>query len=439
MVEEGRREELRLMLNRARPGTLADLIEGLDAGLKLEAFSYLDPELASEVVFELNNSAREFILEEIDEDRIVALLDKMYTDDAADLVNELDEGTRADVLKLLHTHDARYAQQLRSLMRFDADTAGGVMQFELVRVKRGTTAEMAIQACRAMREELDRIYDIYVVDEHERLQGHLRVDQLLFAEAKTTVDALMNEAPLTVNANVHQSELIEIVRREDVPVIAVVDDAGHLLGRITSDDLFDIIDAERGADMLLMVGAGEDERAFDSPIRAVRGRMPWLFAYLCTALLTASVVQLFQGTIEQLAVLAAFMPIVGGMGGNAGTQTLAVAIRGLAVGEIRAGQAFRLIRKEMGVGVLMGLGLGAVIGVIVGVMQGNAWLGVVLGCALIVNSVIAGLAGTIVPILLTKFRIDPALASGVVVTTLTDMCGFVAFLGLATLLLPFLL
>jgi len=229
-----------------------------------------------------------------------------------------------------------------------------------------------------------------------------------------------------------------LVRHYNLVSVPVVDKQGKLVGRITIDDIVDVMEEEASEDILRMGGVGEEERVFTPPLQSVRRRLPWLYVNLVTAILAASVVSLFQGTIAKAVILAVFMPIVAGMGGNAGTQTLTVIVRSIALGELTLANARRALLKEILVGLGNGIGCGAVMSIVAYLWHGNPMLGVVLGSAMVINMFVAGLGGTIIPLALKWLKVDPALASGVFVTTLTDVFGFLSFLGLATLFITYL-
>jgi magnesium transporter len=425
---------LSALLNHGHPADIADLIDQLEEGEKIEAFQVLDPAHAAEVVFELNNHAREVILDNIEDERIVDLLDELESDDAAELVRELDQQTQAGVLRLFGQEDAEAAEDVQRLLQFDDNTAGAMMQVELVRVHQKDTAADAIESCRRKREDLDHIYDIYVTGEGGKLKGRIPLDKLLFADAGATAATLMEASPPAINAQLSRDEVAQWFRREGVPVAPVVDDTGILVGRITSDDVVSILEEERGKDFLRMLGAGEDEEVFDPPLRAIQRRLPWLFTYLALGLITARIIATFEPTIAKFAVLASFMPMVGGFGGSAATQTLGVIVRGLATGDLNLRLAGKALSKEVMVGLFEGLFVGLTVGFVVGISERKPVLGIVLGVALFLAASVACFAATLVPLFLRALRVDPALASGVIVTTFTDMFGFATFLGLATLL-----
>jgi magnesium transporter len=286
------------------------------------------------------------------------------------------------------------------------------------------------------------VYYLYVVDERKHLVGVLNMRQLLLVAPTTPIKKIMNGDVISVHTDTDQEEVARIVARYNLLGVPVVDDENKLVGVVTVDDVLDVVREEATEDILALAGVRSEEHALSAPARSVRLRLPWLFVNLATAFVAAAVINKFRGTIEQISVLAALQTIVAGMGGNAATQTLAVVVRGLALGEVTWENARRVVLKESAVGFVNGLANGVVTGLIVWVWQGTASKALVLGgviaAAMVINLIIAAIAGTLIPLILKRFNADPAISSTVFVTTCTDVGGFLSFLGLATLFVKYL-
>ncbi len=324
-------------------------------------------------------------------------------------------------------------------MRYDEESAGGIMQREFVAVDRRATVQQAVEAVRRRTADLPDIHNVYVVDEAQRLVGILPLRLLILSPGDTTVEAVMQRDPIVVHPGMDQEEVAGLFSKYDLLALPVVDDAGRIVGRITIDDAVDVIEEEASEDIYRLAGLGQDASVLESPWQSVRRRLPWLIINLGTAVLAASVVAVFEGTIRRVAIAAAFMTMVAGSGGNAGVQTLAVVVRGLALGELTFLNARRVILKELAAGAVNGIVLGIVAGLIAYLWKGLPLIGVIIGAAIVGNLCVAALVGVLVPLGLEWCGIDPAVASAVVLTTFTDVCGFAFFLGLVTIFDRFLI
>jgi magnesium transporter len=308
---------------------------------------------------------------------------------------------------------------------------------EFIAVHEDMTVAQALEHVRKSATA-DSTFYVYVVDDHEHLVGVVPLRRLITADPATPVSAIRQRDVVSVNAETDQEEVARLVTKHNLPAVPVVDRANRLLGTITVDDVIDVIHEEATEDIHRLAGVAADETVFDSPTKAIRRRFVWLLINLPTAVLAASVVGLFEESIRAMAALAVFMPIVAGMGGNAGIQTFTVIVRAIALGDLTRANTRKVLGREVLIGLTNGVGTGLVAGVIAYLWKGKALLGAILGVAMIVNMLVAGLAGTLIPVLLRRLRVDPAVATGVLVTTLTDCFGFLSFLGLATLLLRFI-
>ena len=416
------------------PADIADRIEPLDEDRKRRVFGLLDPETAADVLVELNDPSREEILEETSTTRLAEIAEEMESDEAADLLAELPRETAAQVLRQMGHEEV---EEITELMAYGPETAGGIMQRELLGVREDATVAQAVEAFQklAREEDVEDIHNVFVVDRDRRLVGVLPIRRLLLVGASTPIGRVMDPDVVKVRPEVDQEEVAALFKKYNLLSMAVVDDADHLVGRITVDDIVDVIAEESGEDILLLGGVHEEDRIFCPPAQSVRKRLPWLAINLGTAILAAGVVSLFERTLERMVTLAVFMPVVAGLGGNAGTQTLTLITRGIALGEISFANAWRALVKESLVALVNGTAIGIVMAVGTYAWKGDLMLGVVLGLALIINMFVAGVVGTVIPVVLKRVGVDPAVASGIIVTAFTDSCGFFTFLGLATLAL----
>jgi len=321
-------------------------------------------------------------------------------------------------------------------LRYPPGTAGALMTTRVLALQEGATADSTINEMRRLGDAIEEASYLYVVDDGGRLRGIVPLRRLLAAPPDQVLGELMMEDPVSVSANADQEEVAQLVSKYNLLAIPVLDEGdGRLLGVITVDDVIDVIHEEATEDMYHMAGLSEDERVFSPFGRSVGKRAPWVLVNLATASVAASVVGLFQESIASLVVLAVFMPVVAGMGGNMGTQTLTVITRGLALGELQFSSAMRAIAKQFGVGMTVGALAGLLAGAVAYVWLGNTMLGLVLFLAMMANMALAGLVGAVIPLALKALGQDPALGSGVIVTGFTDIFGFFCFLGLATALL----
>lgn len=420
------------MLTTLHPSDIADFIEVLEEESKKYVFSLLDSRIASDVIAELNVDAKGEILDDIESNRLAAIVDEMDSDDAADIFDELSPYQRLAVLEGIDEEDRA---EVTELLKYEDDTAGGIMSLEFIYVYEFQTVQEVINLLRVRREQIEQIHVIYVVDKKFHLRGIVRFVELLLSDPKIRISEVMEPASYTIKPDTDQEEVAKIFKKYDAPSLPVVDSVGKLLGRITFDDVMDVVDEEATEDFLRLANVDIGERVFADPLSSARKRLPWLSVNLVTALLAAWVVGLFESTIGQFAFLAVFMPIVAGMGGNAGTQTLTVVVRGIALGDLDYGGAKRVLFKEITVGILNGMINGFVMGIVAYLWKGLPVVGLAIFLAMVINLFVAAFFGTMVPLFLRAVKIDPALASGVIVTTATDCMGFLSFLGLSTIFL----
>ena len=430
--ENNRQEELRDKMNKLHPADSAQIINELPSEYQLSAFSLLNTENASDVIHDLHDELREEILETIQQPRLVKMIDEMDSDEATDIAAELDEEQLKDVLEKIDKEDS---EEIKQLLVYDEESAGGLMQKEIIAVNADMKRDEMIEYIRKSHEEVENIHYVFVVDDKNILLGIIEISRLLLAKPQREARDIMDKNVISVPVDMDQEQVAHMFRKYDIYILPVVDKANQLLGRITVDDIIDVIDDEASEDVYKMVGLESEDRVFTSPLSSVRKRLPWLTLNLFTALLVSSVVGIFESTIKQLSFLAVLMPIVAGLGGNSGTQTLTVITRGIALGELTLHNTFKAILKEISVGIINGILIGSVAMLLAYLFKGNILLGVVLAAAMICNMFIAGLVGSLIPVIMKRLKFDPALASSVIITMLTDIGGFASFLGLATIML----
>ena len=413
------------------PADLAELLNILPRPeLRRRVFATLDPRMAATVIARVSPATRGDILESLSVEQVRRIVEELDSDEAADLLESIPKERAQAVLEGL---TGSVAARIQQLLKYPADTAGGLMKSEYAAVLEGATVEEAIEIVRTLAEAVADIHNVLVVDHRFHLLGVLPLARLILARAGETVDAVMDRQVISVTVDTDQEEVARLFRKYDLVSLPVTDPRGALLGRITVDDVVDVLEEEANEDFSKLSGLGEEEPLFDTPLRAIRRRLPWLGLNLITTSLSASVIGLFQGTIQSMALAAALMTIVAAQGGNAGVQTLTVMVRGMALGKVSMAQARGILIKELAVACGNGVALGIAAGVVTYVLHGQPLLATVLGLALAVNFLIAALVGSLIPLMLRALRADPAVASSVFVTACTDMCGFLAFLGLLSL------
>lgn len=429
---------LKNIINDLYPADIAHIINRLEFDDGDYLFSLLSTEEQGKVIVELDDDHREHFLLTLKSQTITDIVEELPTDEATDLVSELSKEKAEEVLDELSIEDS---SELQELLQYDENTAGGLMQKEVITVQAKDTVKKAVQAVRrAAKENPDeQFYTIFVVDENGILTGSLSVSNLILLSPQRKIYKVMDTDIISIKTNVDQEEVANIFKKYNAITLPVVDFSGRLVGRITIDDIVDVITEEASEDILRLGGVAQDERVTTAPLQAIKKRIPWLSVYLLTGLITSTIVNLFHETIQAFVVLAALMPIVAGMGGNAGTQAITLMVRSIALGEITLKNARKALIKEISVGLLNGTFVGLLAGIIIALIYGNMMLGVVMFLAMITNLVIAGFMGTLIPLLLKWAKIDPALASAVLVTTCTDAFGFISFLGFSTLFLSLLL
>lgn len=432
LLDSNRSSEVREEINELHPGDISEIINNLPKEHQLSTFELLNIDNSADVLHELFDDVRENIINSLQSQKLASILDEMESDEATDIISELEFEIVKEITNKLDKEDL---SEIAQLLKYDEETAGGLMQTEVIAVDRDAKRDEIIEIIRNESSEVEKIHYVCVVDKDNKFIGLLEAIRLLLVSKNFKAIDMIEEDIISVNVNEDQEEVANLFRKYDMYILPVIDDDNHLLGRITVDDIIDVIDEEASEDAYKMVGLENEDRVFTHPLSSVKKRLPWLTLNLFTALLVSSVVGIFEVTIAKLSFLAVLMPIVAGLGGNSGTQTLTVITRGIALGELTIQNTFKAILKEISVGLINGILIGSTAMLIAYILKGDILLGAVLGISMVCNMFIAGLVGSLIPVIMKTLKIDPALASSVVITMLTDIGGFASFLGLASILL----
>ncbi|MBN1164553.1 MAG: magnesium transporter [Candidatus Krumholzibacteriota bacterium] len=413
----------------------AEILSRLPHDIRAALFNTLEPDYASEVLTLTDEGVTRDILEGLEVGEIVPLINRMASDDAADVLNLLPNTLLHEVLRHISREDYR---DLSELLKFDEESAGGLMARELLTVKDGIKIADVISLIRKEAENIEHIQNIFVIDGQGVLLGKIPVISLLIADPQSRVDEVMTRDIVTVTADTDQEEVAGIFAKYDLYSLPVLDEKGKLVGRITVDDIIDVIEEEVNEDITMMAGTGDEEFWERSPLRLSRARLPWLLTGLLGGIASAIVMNHFQGSLESILALVFFVPVITAMGGNVGIQSSAIVVRELAVGGTSAVQTSGKLFRELKVSLLNGLVLGAVLLLAVSLWRRDLRLGMLLGMCLFIIIIWATLMGAFVPLMLKKMKIDPALATGPFITTFNDILGILIYLGIATLFLDWL-
>ena len=406
---------------------LADLLEMLGSDHRGRMLDMLGPDIDFEALTELDDAIKEEALERLGTAELAAAVTELDSDDALELVEDLDEERQQELLEAVKPEERAL---LEAGLAYPEDSAGRLMQRELVAVPSFFTVGETIDYLRETEDLPKDFYDIFVVDPRHQPIGTVPLSHVLRTKRPVQMNEITEESLYLIDAETDQEDVAYLFRQQDLVSAPVVDAAGRLVGVITVDDVVDVIDEEHEEDLMKLGGVGETD-LYDAVVGTVKSRFSWLLVNLATAILASVVIGLFDDAIDRLVALAVLMPIVASMGGNAGTQTLTVAVRALAMKDLTSSNAGRVLGKEIVVGAVNGVLLAIVTGAVAGLWFGNPAIGGIIGAAMIINMIVAALSGVTIPLALDRLNIDPALASGVFLTTVTDVIGFFAFLGLA--------
>ncbi len=437
LIRIGATANLVNLLHKQHPADLAQVFTELTEKDRHAAFSLLaerNSKLAMEALSELGPEGGAALLADRSAEEIARLLHDLPSDDVAAIIDNLPEPVSSAVLELI---EKRPGDEVGDLLEYDEQTAGRIMNPKVFALSEDITAGESIITLQGARD-VEMVFYLYVVDARRHLVGVVSLRRLLLVPPPTPLKRIMTTDLTSVRTDTDQEEVARLVASYNLLAIPVVDEENKLVGVITVDDVIDVIKDEATEDVYRLAGVAGDDRVFSSALESLRKRVPWLEVNLLTAFLAASVVALFEGRIKDLPVLAVFMPVVAGMGGNAATQTLTVIVRGIALGELTWANSRQALLKEAAVGIGNGIACGIVGALIVWLWKGDLILGLILCAAMIINMFIAATAGTVIPLALRAMKVDPALASSVFITTLTDVFGFASWLGLGTLFIKYL-
>lgn len=431
-VEKGDAAEVETLMQPLHAADIADVLEQISPSERTALVKLWSAGFDGDILSELDESIREEVIEALPHEVLTEAVRELDSDDVVDLIEDLEEPVQERILDALEDSDRAAVEQSLTYPEY---SAGRLMQREVVTAPEHWTVGEAIDFLRNAEELPDQFYHVILVDPRWHPTGYVTLGKLLSSKRNIALKAIIEDSFRTIDVLEEEGDVAYAFNQYHLISAPVVDENDRLVGVITIDDAMAVLDEEHEEDILHLAGVGGESSVADGPVDTARQRLPWLVINLFTASLSAIVISQFEGTITKLVALAALMPIVASTGGIAGTQSLAVSVRALATRDLTRSNARRVVMRELGAGMLNGIGLALILGVAGSVIFGQPLLGVVLGLAMVVNQIVAALAGVLVPLTLEKFGLDPALASGTFVTTMTDVMGFFAFLGLATVIL----
>ncbi len=424
-------------IDELHPADIAEILLELDDEKQVKFFSIFSWEQASRVLEEVDSDTFIELLEIFKREQKILILDQMAQDDIVDLVAELSEEKRKEIISLLDLEDAK---DVRELLIYDEDTAGGIMTKEYITVRKDISIYQAIEDIREKSSDAETIYYVYVVDKKESLVGVLSLRELIVSKPNSIIEKIMHEQVISVNLETDQEDVARVVSKYDLLAIPVVDDNNKIMGIITVDDIIDVIEEEATEDIYKFAGASEIEDIEEDNIltrifNSVRSRLPWLIVTLFGGLLSAQIIGGFQAVIDKNATLALFMPLLAGMGGNVGTQSSTLTVRGIAVGHIHGKEVGRTLFQEICVGFLVGLCCSIIAAIVSLFIQSQIALSFIIGIAMWANMITAATIGTLVPLIFRKIGVDPAVASAPFITTTIDITGLSIYFTLTSILL----
>jgi magnesium transporter len=429
-IERADGKRIRALMADLHEADVGDLLEALDPDDRPRLIELLGRDFDFTALTEVDDAVREDILEELEAHTVAEGVRDLDSDDAVSILEDLDEADRAEILERL---PAAERDALQRSLDYPEDSAGRRMQTAFIAVPPFWTVGQTIDFMRETEDLPDTFYEIFVIDPAYHLCGTVPLDKLLRSKRPVKISDIMSGEPDVVKATADQEDVARLFQHYNLVSAAVVDESNRLVGVIMIDDIVDVIEEEADEDLKALGGIHPEEELSDDVLYIARSRFPWLFANMVTAIVASSVIRLFEDSLEKMVALAVLMPIVASMGGNAGTQTMTVAVRALATRELSRANAWRIVRRELLVGVLNGLCFAVIMGMIAATWFDVIDLGLVIGLALLTVLSVAALGGILIPLALSRLGVDPAVSSGPFVTTITDIVGFLAFLGIATL------
>lgn len=434
LLREGDERTVRRFLRTLHPADLALLFDRVDRDVWKRLVGSLATADISDLMEELDDHLRDDLAGLLHRDQLVDALGEMDSDDAADVIADLPESIAEAVLRQLPKEDRR---EVETLLRYPEDSAGGIMQVELVSVPDSATVDEAIEAIRAKADEVESVHFVWVVDAENRLIGMLPLDKLILAKPATRVADLADRKCVSVGPEVDQEEVAQMFLRYDLVSMAVVDAQGHLIGRITHDDIIDVVEEELEEDIMHMAGAEEPELVYTNRIFKIASvRLPWLLVTVAGGLLSGWVLWQFKVTFPQLLALLTFVPVIAAMGGNIGAQSSTIVVRGFATGRIDYDNLGRFLMREVAIGAIMGLACGLTIGIVARLWHGDWILGLTVGVSMAMAISASAVLGVLVPYLFRLLRVDPAIAAGPLVMTTNDIMGLFIYYAVALAILP---
>jgi len=432
-IERFRDEFLKL-----HPYDQASFFKELDEGNRKMVYYFLSPEEMATLFesLEMDDDLYKLVLAEMNPNFAADMISRMYVDDAVDLLNTLDKN---QVVSYLTIMDQQAAKEIKDLLHYEEYTAGSIMTTDFVSISANQTVRSAMYILKSQAPTAETIYYIYVLDEDKRLIGVVSLRDLIVSDDDTMISEITNDRIVSVPVGEDQEEVARKIKDYNFLALPVVDFQNHLLGIITVDDVMDVMDEEASDDYSKLAGISDLDSVDRSPFSAAKKRLPWLIILLFLGMLTASLIGRFEDTLNKVAILAVFIPLIAGMAGNTGTQALAVAVRGIATGDLEKESKPKLILREAGTGLITGSICGVLVSIIVYIWQGNLYLGILVGFSILFTLIVATLAGALIPLIMHKFKIDPAVASGPFITTINDLISILIYFGMATVFMAYLI
>lgn len=439
ILDRNDQKVLKTLLMDLHPADIAEAISRFSREDKISVFSYLDYEKAAEVLIEMDVPVRYDILEGLDEECLVEIIKTMDSDDATDIIGELDEEVSKRILSAMPWKEFR---EVETLLLHDEDTAGGIMALEIVAVQQNKTTQEALNVLRQKADEVEDVFNIYIIDQHRVLKGVVSLKDLVLARPSAKLSDIMEKEPITVHSRMDQEEVAILFRKYDLVSAPVVNEKGQLVGRITVDDVLDVVNEEVSEDMTMLAGITDEEIGERSIFKISRVRLPWLLVAFIGEIISASILRKFEASLSEILMAAFFIPLIMAMGGNTGMQSSTIIIRGLALRDIRLKDTWQRLFRELSATILNGIIIVILlIGVttfwfqnpVFGIFMGVPIFGIVLGFALMVVLINAAFIGTLLPIFFKSIKIDPAVATAPFITTSNDILGLLVYFGIIAL------
>lgn len=431
-VQKQNLEELQNLIDELHPADIADILEALPLTERLFIWNFVKAEYDGDVLLEASDAVRETLITDMGSTELIAAAEQLDADEIADLAPDLPQDVIEDLYRLLPVEEREH---LRKAMSYPEDAVGALMDFDVITIRSDVSLEVVLRYLRRQDELPDHTDQLFVIDRNQHLQGVLLFGQLLINDPDLTVADVMTKEIITLEPDDNAQQAASAFERYDLVSASVVDTSGKLLGRVTVNTVIDYIQEKAENEARQSAGLSEEEDLFAPVFKSVKNRWVWLAVNLVTAFIASRIIGLFEDSIEQLVALAALMPIIAGIGGNSGNQTITMIVRALALDQLSTGSTWKLIAKEIGVSMVNGVVWGAVVGLFTYIIYQNAPLGLVMMLAMILNLLLAALLGVLIPLTLKKLGRDPAIGSSVLITAVTDSGGFFIFLGLATVFL----